>query len=114
MPQTAVASEEKDLTEEEPENQYERVNILVFGTEGMRADTIMLVSYEVSSQTIDIISVPRDTYNYVEGHGGKAQKKINAVYGLGSGDGGPSGMKQQIANLLGVPVHYFVRVDYDG
>ncbi|WP_430884729.1 LCP family protein [Fusibacter sp. JL216-2] len=91
-----------------------RINVLVFGTDGARADTIMLASYDPDAQQVDVLSVPRDTYHYVPGHERSDQKKINAVYGLGNDDGGSLGMKQEIANLLGIPVHYYVKVSYNG
>lgn len=95
-------------------DESERINVLVFGTDGARADTIMLASYDPSRQLVDVISIPRDTYHYVPGHERSDQKKINAVYGLGKSDGGSLGMKQEIANLLGIPVHYYVKVSYSG
>ncbi len=91
-----------------------RINGVVFGTDGDRADTIMFVSYDPKLQLLDVISIPRDTYHYVEGFERKDQKKINAVYGMGKKYGGSPGVKQQIANLLGVPVHYYVKVSYSG
>ncbi len=91
-----------------------RINGVVFGTDGDRADTIMFVSYDPKLQLLDVLSIPRDTYHYVEGFERKDQKKINAVYGMGKKHGGSLGVKQQIANLLGVPVHYYVKVSYSG
>lgn len=114
MPEYDLVDEEDQVGQDPEQNLVERVNILVFGTDGVRADTILVLSYEVSAQSIDIISIPRDTYHHVPGHNNKDQKKINAVYGFGKGDGGSPGMKQQIANLLNMPMHYFVKVDYNG
>lgn len=90
-----------------------RINVLIFGTDGARADTIMLASYDPEVQQVDVMSIPRDTYHYVPGHERSDQKKINAVYGL-KNDGGRLGMKQEAANLLGIPVHYYVKVSYSG
>jgi len=93
----------------------DRVNFVVFGHDGGRADTIMFVSFDPGNQLVDIINIPRDTYWTVEGYTERADhKKINAVYGFGSGNGGASGLKQQIANMLQVPVHYYVKFDYKG
>ena len=41
-------------------------------------------------------------------------KKINAVYGHAGDKGGSKGLKQEIANMLGVPVHYYVKFNYNG
>lgn len=93
----------------------DRVNFVVFAHDGSRADTIMFASFDPSDQLLDIISVPRDTYWLVEGYTERADhKKINAVYGHKGDKGGSKGLKQEIANMMGVPVHYYVKFNYDG
>lgn len=89
-----------------------RVNILLMGTDGGRADTIILASYEPDKHLLDFVTIPRDTYHEVPGYDDLAQRKINAVYGFGSQDGGGKGMKVQVGQLLGVPVHFYVIGDY--
>lgn len=91
----------------------DRVNIVAFGTDGGRADTIMFVSYSPSDQLLDVISIPRDTYHPVEGHNLSGQKKINAVYGFKDG-GGSVGMKGAVQDVLNVPVDYYVKLNYNG
>ncbi len=91
----------------------DRVNVVAFGTDGGRADTIMFVSYSPSDQLLDVISIPRDTYHPVEGHNLSGQKKINAVYGFKEG-GGSAGMKVAVADVLNVPVDYYVKLNYSG
>ena len=93
----------------------DRVNFVVFGHDDGRADTIMFVSFDPTHQYLDIINIPRDTYWLVEGYTERADhKKINAVFGFGNGNGGSQGLKQQIANMLKVPVHYYVKFNYEG
>ncbi len=82
-----------------------RVNILLMGTDGGRADTIILASYDPDSHTLDFVTVPRDTYHEVPGYDSLAQRKINAVFGFGSEDGGGRGMKAQVGQMLGVPAN---------
>lgn len=88
-----------------------RVNVVVFGIDGERADTIMLVSYDPDNQLMDVISVPRDTYYHYPGYDRKDQKKINAVYGYRT-DGGSEGMKRAVSETLGIPVDNYVKVKY--
>ena len=40
-----------------------KVNVLVLGVdkEGLRTDTIMVVSYDVDNKTVKALSIPRDT-----------------------------------------------------
>ncbi|MCH4887146.1 LytR family transcriptional regulator [Acidaminobacter sp. JC074] len=93
----------------------DRVNFVVFAHDGSRADTIMFASFDPSDQLVDIISIPRDTYWLVEGYTERADhKKINAVYGHAGEKGGSLGLKQEISNMLGVPVHYYVKFNYNG
>jgi len=90
-----------------------RLNILVFGTDGGRADTIFLVSYDPDEDLADIISVPRDTYHKVEGFNAQGQYKINAVYGF-KDVGGSKGMKYFLSKFLEVPIDHYVKVNYKG
>ncbi len=91
-----------------------RVNVLLFGTDGARADTIMVASYDFEKQIVDLISIPRDTYNPVPGHDLQGQNKINAVYGFPGQDGGSLGLKATMEEVLGIPVEYYVKVNYNG
>ena len=81
-------------------------NILLAATdeEGYRTDTMIVLSYDVPNQTMGAISVPRDTLVRRESGNPKL------VYGSG-------GVKQRvedISNLLGVPIDYYVKVDING
>lgn len=91
----------------------QRVNVLAFGTDGGRADTIMLLSYDPEKQVADIISIPRDTEHIVEGFDALGQNKINAVYGF-KDVGGSKGMKFYLQKFLNVPIDYYVKVNYSG
>lgn len=90
----------------------DRINILVLGTDGGRSDTLMVVSYDPKNKLADIISVPRDTYNHIEGKNAADQRKINAVYGFKGEIGGPEGLKTEISKILGVPIIYYIELDY--
>lgn len=90
-----------------------RLNVLLMGTDGGRADTIMLFSFDLDGKLLDIISVPRDTYNDVPGFDASGQKKINSVLGYKDENGGPEGVTVQVSKLLRVPIHYYISVDYE-
>lgn len=111
----AANGEETPEASTEIENKFktgDRLNILVLGTDGGRSDTLMVFSYDPKNKLADIISVPRDTYNHVEGRDGAALRKINAVYGFKGENGGPVGLKKEISKILGVPISYYVELDY--
>ncbi|MBS7527261.1 LCP family protein [Fusibacter paucivorans] len=88
-----------------------RINIIAFGLNDGLADTMMLISFDPDTAAMDVISVPRDTYYPIEGFNDPTQKKINAVYGMKE-VGGSTGMKNYLAAFFGVPVDYYVRIDF--
>jgi len=92
----------------------DRVNVLLMGTDWNRADTLMFLSYSKKEDNITLITVPRDTYNKVEGKDYLGQDKINAVYCFGGDMGGPDNQRKAVEKILGVPIHYYVDVNYYG
>ncbi|MBO5743205.1 MAG: LCP family protein [Clostridia bacterium] len=101
-------------------------NVLVMATDedGTRTDTLMLVSFAKKSKEISILSIPRDTYvtvsdeNYAlmrEEYPQPASRsmKINAVHHFGGEKYGVELLKQEVCNLLGVNVDFYVKVDFE-
>jgi len=79
-----------------------------FGTAGgARADVIMLVRIDSSTSAAQILSIPRDLYVDISGHG---QNRINAAYAFG----GPSLIVETIRASLGVEVNHYVEIDFVG
>lgn len=89
-----------------PEN---RVNVVVMGVANGLADTIMLGSFDPKDGALDVFSIPRDTYVERKGHKTSANNKINSAYGRGGADN----VAESVTALTGVPVHYYVKVDYE-
>ncbi len=90
-----------------------RVNVLMMGSDGGRSDTMMLVSFDPGLKLMDIVSIPRDTYHPVPGHTAVGAQKLNAVYGFKGAAGGAEGVAREVEKLLGIPVNYYVNIDYD-
>ncbi len=86
-----------------------RVNILVLGVNDGMTDVIMVGSYDLKNQRVDVISVPRDTYCERKGRSG-ASLKINAVY---SSEGVIKTAEAVSDVLLGMPINYYAVIDYD-
>ncbi|WP_246213220.1 LCP family protein [Aminipila butyrica] len=87
----------------------QRVNILVLGDNDGLTDTIMLASYDMKNQRVDIISVPRDTYYMRKDYKGAANQKINAIYG----SEGVIGTAKAVSNtLLGIPINYYAVIEF--
>ncbi len=91
-----------------------RYNFLILGVDEARADTIMVASFNIESLELDLISVPRDTYHYRPGYDYPSQKKINASFAIAGTDQTRSqATAQAVSNLLNIPIHYYVRLDYE-
>jgi LCP family protein required for cell wall assembly len=86
-----------------------RFNVLVVGLEGVRTDTMMVLSYDMENKKADLISVPRDTYYPRAGHDSPDSKKINAVYA----QEGIEVLASSVQELLGIPLEKYVIVDYE-
>ena len=87
-----------------------RVNCLLLGVHDGLTDTIMLISFSVDTQMIDIISVPRDTYYHRKGYIGEAEDKINAAYRKN-----PLNSAIAVSNvLLDMPINYYIVLEDKG
>ena len=89
----------------------QRVNVLLLGANHGMTDTMMLVSYDLKAQHVDLISIPRDTYYPRPGYKNPAAKKINAIYNSEKVLGTATAVSE---TLLGMPIHYYAMVDYEG
>ncbi len=89
----------------------QRVNILLLGINDGLSDTIMLGSYDMKNQRVDVISIPRDTYYDRKEASTAATYKINAIYRKGTA----AGTAKAVSDILmGMPIHYYAVVSYDG
>ena len=95
----------------------ERVNILVLGADARglektgnevpRSDSMMVVSIEPNTKKALLISILRDTYVKIPGHG---SDRINAAMTIG----GPTLAMKTVSNLLDIPIQYYVYMDFKG
>jgi polyisoprenyl-teichoic acid--peptidoglycan teichoic acid transferase len=101
---------------------HERINIMVLGldvpdgeAEPARTDSIIIVSVDPSGGPIAMLSVPRDLYVPIASYG---ENRINTAYFLGEvkdyPGGGPGLLRATIEQTFGIPIHYYVSVDFDG
>lgn len=75
-------------------------------TEGERTDTIMVL-HKPSSGPTTLVSLPRDTFTEIPGHG---NNKLNAAYSLG----GPTLLVQSVEGLTGLSVDHYVEIGMAG
>lgn len=96
-------------------NTDNRVNVLLLGNAGgfhdgaTLTDTIMVASINLKTDQTYLISLPRDFW--IEG----TKHKLNAAYDAGEKKGGGlSFTKQVVGDILGIPIHYGIRLDFGG
>jgi LCP family protein required for cell wall assembly len=82
----------------------------IVGTEnhvGRRSDTIMLLRYDPVANNAALLSLPRDLYLDIPGS--DDPNRINAAYFKG-----PDVLVKTVTESLGIPVHHYVEVDFQG
>ena len=113
-------SKEPDKQDEPITNQKEWINILVLGVDNWRdevarTDLMMLVSANVESNQVSIISIPRDTRVNIQGVG---LTKINHANVIGELNGGihegTLESAKAVSNLLGITINYYVKINFRG
>ena len=90
-----------------------KINILVVGldNDGTRTDTILVATYDMDNDVVNILSIPRDTRMYV---GGRYQK-INCAYAIKK-DGkmkGVDGTIEAVSRLTAIPINYYVEFTFE-
>ncbi len=97
-------------------------NILLLGTGGENhdggdlTDTIIVASIDHENKLVTLVSIPRDLYLDDKKIGGS---RINMVYYnaknyFGSSAEGLDYLKSKIETTLGVPIHYWVKINFAG
>lgn len=116
-----------------PWNGSGRLNVLLIGTdkrpnEGTwNTDTLIVASIDPASRQVAMFSLPRDTVGVPlppiparSVFGATWNRKINALFGQARArpdlfpGGGYEGLKQTLGYLYGIPINYFVEVDFGG
>jgi len=100
-----------------------RINILFVGLRGgdpikgdcpFCTDTLILLTVDPTTKTAGMLSTPRDMWVNIPGFG---YSRINTAWTLGRGSklpgGGPALTMKTVSHFIGVPVDYYVQVDFD-
>lgn len=77
------------------------------GGGGARSDTIMLARIQPTRHRIALLSIPRDLYVEIPGHG---HDRINMAYH----DGGERLLTRVVRDTFGIEIDHFVEVDFHG
>ncbi len=98
------------------EQTEDKVNVLLLGNAGGKhdgatlTDSIIVASYNTKTNKATLFSIPRDLWL------DNVDAKINTVYQKGKRETG-NGLKyseEKIGEVLGLPLHYGIRVDFNG
>lgn len=99
------------------------VNIMLLGSDEeltednfIRTDTMIVVSLNVETGTVSMMSLPRDLFVYIP-HG--KMGRLNTAFGIGENLGWDPGrgfglLRQTLFYNLGINVHYYARVNFSG
>ncbi len=103
----------------------EAQNILIVGTDsadglpdddpirtgrdaGQRTDTLMVLRLDPAAEHAALLSIPRDLYVRISGTRGSS--RINNAFQ----SGGPARLVATITDVLDVPIHHYVEIDFQG
>jgi LCP family protein required for cell wall assembly len=100
----------------------ERVTILLLGiderkqeTGPFRTDTMLILTVDPASKTAGMLSIPRDLWVQIPSM--ETDGKINTAHFLGDAynypGGGPALAVETVQESLGIPIDYYVRVNFD-
>ena len=119
---SASPNDQVEPTEEPYQFKESMLNLLLMGLDAdegryktmgaFRTDTMILVSIDFTENTVDMISIPRDSYVKIPGR--KERGRVNAafVYGGGLKKDGFTTTIQTVQDLFGgIPIHYYAAID---
>ncbi|MCD6291642.1 MAG: LCP family protein, partial [Anaerolineae bacterium] len=101
----------------------ERINILLLGVDKRpseqgppRTDTMIVVTIDPTTGHVGMLSIPRDLWVHIPVY--DVFGKVNTAHVVGEKHkypgGGPALAKRTISELIGYPIHYYVKVNFDG
>jgi len=80
--------------------------VLVLGSDVVSGNTDVIFAVQIQNGITRVIQVPRDTYVQTADQG---VMKANALYGVL----GPAAVKQEMSQLIGIPVQHHLKVNLD-
>jgi polyisoprenyl-teichoic acid--peptidoglycan teichoic acid transferase len=104
----------------------ERVNVLLMGIDSgpnrahALTDSLIVVSLDPVGRTVSMLSIPRDLVDVPLGDGNTFAPKINSLLSFANRheadfpEGGTRALEDAIGALLGIPIHYYAKVDLGG
>jgi LCP family protein required for cell wall assembly len=101
---------------------YDLFNVLLLGSDGeitndgfVRTDTMIILSINRTTNSVAMLSLPRDLFVYIPAWG---MQRINLTYARGQSGGWHDGtfelLRQMILYNFGINVHYYAMIDLSG
>ncbi len=101
----------------------QRVNVLFLGVDRRanepgpwRTDTMIVLSVDPTTKTASMLSIPRDLWVTIPDY--NFDERINSAHVYGDNleypGGGPELAKKTVQYNLGIPIHYYARLDFAG
>lgn len=100
--------------------QNDRVNLVLLGIGGgdhdgaNLTDTIILLSYKLSTKQLAMMSLPRDLYVKIPGVGWNKINAVNAYAEKEEKKSGGEATRQFLSDLLGAEINYYTIIDFSG
>ncbi|MBI5733417.1 MAG: LCP family protein [Candidatus Kerfeldbacteria bacterium] len=97
-----------------------RINFLILGEGGpghdgpYLTDTIILASLNPQTKQVGLMPIPRDLVVPIPGAGSKRINYANAIGEQQAKDSGPILASTVVNQVFGLPIHYYVRLDFTG
>jgi LCP family protein required for cell wall assembly len=118
---TAPAPDATPVPELPRWNGHERVNVLLLGIDQRegeegpwRTDTILILTLDPVTMSAGMLSIPRDLWVTIPGY--DEQNRINTAHYYGDAygypGGGPTLARDTVTWNLGVPIHFFARINF--
>jgi polyisoprenyl-teichoic acid--peptidoglycan teichoic acid transferase len=104
----------------------QRINVMLIGVDALQTrtedltDTMMVASLDPVGHTVSLISIPRDLVDTPLGNGITFAPKLNSLMSYANGHpkefpkGGIRTLEDALGSLLGIPIHYYARIDFNG
>jgi LCP family protein required for cell wall assembly len=104
----------------------ERINVLLVGVDKLPdrtaslTDTMIVASLDPVGKTVSMLSLPRDMVGVPLGNGDVYGPKLNSQMSFADRNpttfpkGGMRTLEDAVSALLGIPIHYYARIDFIG
>jgi LCP family protein required for cell wall assembly len=107
-------------------NDGQRINVLLIGVDALPdrtetlTDTMIVASLDPVGKTVSMVSLPRDMVSVPLGNGDDFGPKLNSLMSYADRNpktfpqGGIRALEDAAGALLGIPIHYYARIDFIG